>query len=785
MGIVLLFCLSFAFALLRLYAKREELRKAKVSEKPALAIFGGAAEVIEQSRLPETKVEPVEFQKASTASEKACALGLTDLRQERDKELFFAPETKLEFEAQDGAYVVSFGEFEFRGGDKSRGGMGQVVRLLRSTWPSQSIILKFLSPGHLEFFGAYHKRLYQSYEVEAKAYVAFNSHAVRGVPVFFKTGTITRTFDGVETEFPYLLLQDGGPRTLHEEIIDWGKAYTKDKSLPRNHLSHVISVIYSLCMILDEVHHLKIIHRDIKPDQIFLDREGNLCLGDWGLAVIGQVTLSLGPDGQHYKAPELKKREEEDIQVAQGHEREDEKNKREYEILPSVDIYSVGVLFFRMLTFRYPETSREGGDSLASVNADRERLRSLGYHGDLIDIVMKMKHRDPAVRYSSALGVSGDLFRYVHKKSILDKALGGLNLQSVQEELEKIKRETERLERENASLQELSEQNDAYRQVSEHKIQGLQSQVQILRQTRFKFATGDKMKIAALHDAEAIYVAPGSFRSPNWWGGEVTLTRGLFVLSVPVTQRMFLDLMGYNPSFFQGDLVTKEAWREHFFTSNFWGQSEGRKGDFFEYWWECFQKERYVPDLERPVECVSWHEAAAFCNALSARQGLQEVYLIEGEGRKVSASISLKFSDKKYYDAEGWRLPTEAEWEFLCRAGTDGERYGDLDEIAWYRDNSGSMTHPVVQRQGSVPKRANSWGIQHTLGNVWEWCYDTRNSDLEAATNPVETAVSTNRVDRGGGWNGNASNLRAADRDYDTPAARVSNLGFRVVRSSL
>lgn len=109
-----------------------------------------------------------------------------------------------------------------------------------------------------------------------------------------------------------------------------------------------------------------------------------------------------------------------------------------------------------------------------------------------------------------------------------------------------------------------------------------------------------------------------------------------------------------------------------------------------------------------PVESVSWWDAARFCNALSQRDGFTPAYhlRVDGEGVEWDAS------------ADGYRLPTEAEWEHACRAGTAGPRYGELDDIAWYRGNSHARIHDVGE------KRPNAWGLYDMLGNVWDWCWD-------------------------------------------------------------
>ncbi|MDF8263282.1 formylglycine-generating enzyme family protein [Luteipulveratus flavus] len=158
-----------------------------------------------------------------------------------------------------------------------------------------------------------------------------------------------------------------------------------------------------------------------------------------------------------------------------------------------------------------------------------------------------------------------------------------------------------------------------------------------------------------------------------------------------------------------------------------------------------------------PVESVSWEDAVAFCNALSEQEGVTPAYdLAAGPGGVVPVPGSL-----------GYRLPTEAEWEHACRAGTVGPRYGDIDEIAWYEGNSGDRIHPVGTR---VP---NPWGLHDMLGNVWEWCWDLYDPDVYGSY----------RVLRGGGWSDPHWSVRAGVRRRSHPTYRIDDVGFRVATS--
>lgn len=156
-----------------------------------------------------------------------------------------------------------------------------------------------------------------------------------------------------------------------------------------------------------------------------------------------------------------------------------------------------------------------------------------------------------------------------------------------------------------------------------------------------------------------------------------------------------------------------------------------------------------------PVESVSWLDAVRFCNALSESEGLAPAYRLDADDVAWDTS------------ADGYRLPTEAEWEHACRAGTDGARYGPLDDIAWHRGNSDGRLRPVGGRQ------ANAWGLHDMLGNVWEWCWDLYDPEV----------YGTYRVLRGGGWFDEHWSCRASVRRRSHPTFRVDDVGFRVARS--
>lgn len=216
-------------------------------------------------------------------------------------------------------------------------------------------------------------------------------------------------------------------------------------------------------------------------------------------------------------------------------------------------------------------------------------------------------------------------------------------------------------------------------------------------------------------------------------GGEtVTLTNDFYLSKTEVTQKQYYLVMGNNPSHFQSE---KLGYRSE----------------------------------NNPVEEVSWFNAIKFANALSVKEGLPKCYSDNGDvigGRTV-------------YDCKGYRLPTEAEWEYAARAGTKGARYGELEDIAWYRDNSGNKTHPVGE------KEPNAFGLYDMLGNVWERCHDW-NGDYPGGpqTNPEGSSWGQARVKRGGSSKRGADFVRAANRYRDGPSDENDLFGFRLARSA-
>ncbi|MGH0562837.1 formylglycine-generating enzyme family protein [Bacillus cereus] len=159
----------------------------------------------------------------------------------------------------------------------------------------------------------------------------------------------------------------------------------------------------------------------------------------------------------------------------------------------------------------------------------------------------------------------------------------------------------------------------------------------------------------------------------------------------------------------------------------------------------------------KPVVNISWYDAITFCNSLSKTAGLTEFYSIQDDGKKVSCNLH----------SNGYRLPSEAEWQYACKAGAPGYTYGELQKIAWYNENSNGQIQDVGK------KEPNAWGLYDMLGNVWEWCYDLYD----------EKVYGSYRIFRGGSWAEEARGCGATCRRRSHPTFHIDDLGFRLARS--
>ena len=255
---------------------------------------------------------------------------------------------------------------------------------------------------------------------------------------------------------------------------------------------------------------------------------------------------------------------------------------------------------------------------------------------------------------------------------------------------------------------------------------------------------GDKKGITTIEDEELLFVKGGKY-TPSFFKEE----RGvcdLYVSKYQTTQRKWKEIMGTDPSIFKGD--------------------------------------------RRPVESISWIKALEYCNKLSERYGLQPVYKIEKNElvavvHSSGAEVYPVFAD--FSKTEGYRLPTELEWEWFARGGEIAIQDGtfnyeysgsnNIDEVAWYSINSGKETHVVGT------KRPNQLGLYDCCGNVKEWCYDTSTAGYLSKERPfIYNETSIFRKIKGGSFGNGSHYCKVSDRSDGSGVSRY--IGFRVVRTA-
>ncbi|MBR4463471.1 MAG: formylglycine-generating enzyme family protein, partial [Treponema sp.] len=193
--------------------------------------------------------------------------------------------------------------------------------------------------------------------------------------------------------------------------------------------------------------------------------------------------------------------------------------------------------------------------------------------------------------------------------------------------------------------------------------------------------------------------------------------------------------------------------------------------------------------LNNPVNYVNWYAAIAYCNKLSIKEDLDCAYTVSGisDWENLAYSAIPTSSDDTWnaatcnFTANGYRLPTDAEWEWLARGGQKYTYAGSntLDDVAWYTSNTNDTGSRDVKT-----KAANGYGLYDMSGNVYEWCWDWYEYSISSSTDAAGSASGSSRVSRGGSWYYGFSYCEVAYRHNIGPNNRVSSHGFRVVRNA-
>jgi formylglycine-generating enzyme required for sulfatase activity len=264
-------------------------------------------------------------------------------------------------------------------------------------------------------------------------------------------------------------------------------------------------------------------------------------------------------------------------------------------------------------------------------------------------------------------------------------------------------------------------------------------------------------KPSASTPANMVYVEGGTFNmGSNDYDDEKPVHKvsvsSFYIGKYEVTQKEWREVMGSSPSYFKGDDI--------------------------------------------PVENVSWYDVIEYCNQRSLREGLNPCYTIDKSKKDSNNSNSgdeLKWSVSVNWQANGYRLPTEAEWEYAARGGNKsrGFKYSgsdDISSVAWYYDNSYAKgdKHSDYGTHKAGTKAANELGIYDMSGNVYEWCWDWYDEGYygkSQSSDPIGAGSGSYRVVRGGSWSTIPVGLRVCYRSSFNPGSRNSFIGVRLVRA--
>ncbi len=509
------------------------------------------------------------------------------------------------------------------------------------------------------------------------------------------------------------------------------------------------------------------LHRDIKPATLVVTRDGHLRIADFGLADLAEGSAALRGTGSVFGTPGYMSQEQWEGQVDQRS-----------------DLYSLGCTLYELVTGEERFNAPLGMSLVAGLIA-RPGPRVPGCSPALARIIGRLLEEDPAARFPDGASLAQALEPLARPGRALEiTPMSFLEASPPtpspdapprprawtpppEDKREAFRSWTPPLEDAPAPVRKKVTQEDSSRTKSQRDAEEdplrtqaklpafredplrtqaklpafredplrTRSRLDAVDATPWEMLSGSGSSSSVAVALQMVHVPAGNFvmgsdvfeggRDPDENAHKVVLPRAFYMKATPVTQGEYAAVMGSNPSSFKG--VGTRA----------------------------------------PVEGVSWYDAVRYCNRLSEKEGLRPAYSIDGE------EVGFLGGERT-----GYRLPTEAEWEYACRAGTLTP-YSTGTALTARQAN-----YNLVETTEVRLYPPNPWGLYDMHGNVWEWCWDWYGAYPRGSVkNPRGPRSGLTRVLRGGGWDSQARVCRSAARSRFSPSMRTNVIGFRTVIS--
>jgi formylglycine-generating enzyme required for sulfatase activity/serine/threonine protein kinase len=654
----------------------------------------------------------------------------------------------------------------------ARGGMGDIYRAVDNI--DREVAFKVLHSG----FGSDAIRRFQT---EAKTLAKYFSHP-----------NILKLYEFFEFNLP------GKPVSLHAIVTEYIRGKTMGELLALKSYGipdeFYLLIIREICSALETPHHDQVIHRDIKPDNIMVGQDGKVVLMDFGIVKNLEDSVNMTMSGVMTGTPQYSSPE----QLLKYDDSE-----KDYELQPATDLFPLGIILYEVATGVHPfaKDSKEAVDAPFAVLSRIMKMEfappekvNPAIPPDLEKIIKRCLKKKPKQRYLNATELRQEIDQFLEKKKFrYDSVSIASYLSHWMKQImapnfpDNLPRVSQRLTPLPATTRAAGWKRSLMIGVTTFFLlvgvgylwlAGNCKHEEMPVQETLRPAVGTSIVPPVV--SEKVGNPPEAALPPA--KNLVAIAGGIFLMGSeegtqdekPVHKVRIQDF------YLMRHEVTVAEYQECI--------SAGACKDLESRW----KKRCHLgqPGLEnRPVNCVSWLDTITYANYRSKEEKLDQCYQFDfHQAESLTDDNPAKRKSQDWLDVKtvspcnGYRLPTEAEWEYAARVGSHkafpfSNELETLKEYGWIFENSGGNSHPVEQ------KKPSEWGLYDMHGNVWEWVGDWYGPYSEAeADNPSGPASGIAKVNRGGSWDVGPEFCTVSVRNRFRPSGRSPDLGFRLAR---